>query len=127
MKCRVRAVSLLSGVAFCLTLSSLPPAAAAEAGKRVVRLGIANPTAGAPEIQISTHEGEAASLALKDVGKFTLLPTMPKGNDKTVLVTISDTDSGRQVDHVELAVAGKPVQPKTFPLQLRVIAVTTPK
>lgn len=123
----IRIACLLICVGLCFTLSSLPATAGAQAGKRVVRLGIADPTAGAPEIQISTREGEAASLGLKDVGKFTLMPTLPKRSDKTVVVTISDADSGRQVDQVELAVAGKPVQPKTFPLQLRVIAVTTPK
>ena len=123
----IRLACLLVCVGLCFTLSSLPAVAGAQAGKRVIRLGIANPTAGAPEIQISTREGETASLGLKDVGKFTFLPTLPKASDKTVLVTISDADSGRQVDQVELAVAGKPVQPKTFPLQLRAIAVTAPK
>jgi hypothetical protein len=118
---------LLACVGCCLSLPSLSASAAAQDAKRVVRLGIANPTAGGPEIQVSTHEGEAASLRLKDVGNFKLLPTLSKGNDKTVVVTISDADSDKPVDQVELPADGKPIQPKSFPLKLRVIAVTTPK
>lgn len=126
MTSTVRIASLLICICSCVVLSSLS-AGAAQQAKRVVRIGVANPTAGGPEIQVATHEGEAASLRLKDVGNFKLIPTFPKGDDKTVLLTISETDSDRQVDQVDLPADGKPIQPKKFPLKVRVIAVTTPK
>lgn len=127
MTSRVRIGSLLVCVSCWVLLPSLSAGAAAQQAKRVVRIGVANPTPGGPEIQVATNEGEAASLSLKDVGNFKLVPTFPKGDDKTVQLTISEADSDRQVDQVDVPADGKPIQPKKFPLKLRVIAVTTPK
>lgn len=95
--------------------------------KRVIRIGILNPVDGVGEMQLATHEGQATSLKMNDGGHYNLVPTLRPGDEKTVLLAITDADSGRQVDKVELRVGGRPVKPKSFPSQIKIIAVTTPK
>ena len=95
--------------------------------KRVIRIGILNPVDGVGEMQLATHEGQAASLNTNDGGHYNLVPTLRPSDEKTVVLAITDADSGRQVDKVELRVGGKPVKPKSFPSQIKIIAVTTPK
>lgn len=129
MATAIRVGAFLLAVIGCAGLSSEVAIATGEAPpvKRVIRIGVVYPTAGVGESQISTHEGEPALMKINDVGSFKLVPTLPKSDAKTVVLTILDADSGRQVDQLHLFVGGKPAQPKGLPFQLKIIEVTTPK
>ncbi|MGH9410900.1 MAG: hypothetical protein ACRD1V_15770 [Vicinamibacterales bacterium] len=124
----VRAGAVLMSAMCCMWLSSSLATAApqAQSTKRVVRIGVLNVAPGAHEVQIVIREGEAASMK-DDVGSFKFVPTLQKGDDKTVVLKVLDADSGQQIDQLRLTAGGKPAQPKGLPFQLEIISVTTPK
>ncbi|HLZ08650.1 MAG TPA: hypothetical protein VKT80_08690 [Chloroflexota bacterium] len=129
MATAIRVGSFLLAVVGCAALLSDAAIAKGDVApvKRVIRIGVLNPTAGVAESQISTHEGEPALFKIDDVGSFKFVPTLPKNDDKTVLLTILDADSGRQIDQLHLSIGGKPAQPKGLPFQVKIIEVTTPR
>jgi hypothetical protein len=118
-------LSVIVGIA--LVTNAATATGVPQTVKRVVRIGVLNPTAGVAESQVSTHDGEPCSFKIDDVGSFKLLPNISKSDAKAVQLTILDADSGKQIDQLQLSVGGKAVQPKGLPFQLKIIEVTTPK
>jgi hypothetical protein len=118
---------LLSALSCILLSSSLATAAAGlQPAKRQILIGVINPPNGLTA-RVAVREGEAASMKRDDGSSFKLVPIIQKDDNKTVVLKVSDANSGQQIDELRLIVGGKPAQPKGLPFQLEIISVTTPK
>jgi hypothetical protein len=100
--------------------------------KRVVFLSILPPNAPADArpVQLTTLEGEMATMAIPNTGQFGFTPSFRKDDDKNVVVTISDTSANpaRELSKVDVPIGGKPVASKTKPsFDIQVTRVTQPK
>jgi hypothetical protein len=104
-----------------------PPALAdsQSSQKRVITLSIL--AAGAEnDMRITALEDGSASINIPDVGQFSFAVSFRKGDDKTVVVTISDpsTKPATELAKIDAPVAGKPVQSRTKPsFEIRVVSV----
>jgi hypothetical protein len=119
------AIAILALPQVILALAQAPP-------KRVVTLGILRPNAprDARPSQLTTLEDGMATLGVPDLGQFGFTPSFPKGDAKTVVVTISDAGSrpSRELGKVEVVVGGKAVASKTEPsFLIEVTRVIQPK
>ena len=97
--------------------------------KRAITLGVRAESA-VKESRITAVEDGSASIIVPEVGQFAFSPHFRKGDEKLIVVTISDPSSSpsRELGQVDAPVSGAPVRSKTKPLfELRVINVTTPK
>jgi hypothetical protein len=98
--------------------------------KRVVQMAITVPKKGVPPINVTTREGEMATLSLDDVGEIGFEPIFRTNDESTVIVTVFDLASSpkQKLGEAEVTVGGKPVQSKTSPsFGIQVVKVTQPK
>lgn len=100
--------------------------------KRVVELSVlpANAPKDARPAKVMTLEGEAGAVGIPDLGRFGFTPSFRKGDDKTVVVAISDMGStpARELGKVDVPVGGKAVQSRTKPaFGIQVTQVIQPK
>jgi hypothetical protein len=78
---------------------------------------------------VATHEGEAVTMSVPDLGTFAFQPTL--GDDhKTVLVVIFDEDPHphHRLGEVRATIGGPAAQSKTTPsFGVQILQVTAPK
>jgi hypothetical protein len=96
---------------------------------RVIRFEITPPVKDVPKASVATHEGEAATMSVPDLGTFAFQPTL--GDDhKTVVVVIFDEGSQphHRLGEVRATIGGPVAQSKTTPtFGVRILQVTEPK
>jgi hypothetical protein len=96
---------------------------------RVIRLEITPPVKDPPKLSVATHEGEAATVNVPNLGTFAFQPTL--GDDhKTVVVVIFDEGPNphHRLGEVRATVGGPVAQSKTTPaFGVQILQVTEPK
>jgi hypothetical protein len=93
--------------------------------KHVITLAVLAPGMKS-EMRLTALEDGSASAAFPDLGQFSFAMSFRKGDDKTVVVTVSDasTKPSTELGKVDVPVAGKPVQSKTKPsFELHIVSV----
>ena len=86
------------------------------------------PNGGAPHLKIM--EGQTATIGLPDGPTFGLIPSFQAGDDRTVVLSISDikANPSRELGTVKAMVGGDWVASGTTPeFQIRISGVTTQK